>query len=94
MISTAPREQFIDPASAPPMPALLPDARDGDRADIAAAIRAEADIAVLVATSDPEEAIEVADRIFVLDSAGLRPFGDDDATREIADSSHRDGAPA
>jgi simple sugar transport system ATP-binding protein len=66
----------------------------GARADIAAAIRAEADIAVLVATSDPEEAIEVADRIFVLDSAGLRPFGDDDATREIADSSHRDGAPA
>jgi simple sugar transport system ATP-binding protein len=66
----------------------------GARADIAAAIRAEADIAVLVATSDPEEAIEVADRIFVLDSAGLRPFGDDDATREIVDSSHRDGAPA
>lgn len=47
----------------------------GARADIVAAIRAETDVAVLVATSDPEEAIEVADRIFVLDSAGLHPLG-------------------
>lgn len=66
----------------------------GARADIAAAIRAELDIAVLVATSDPEEAIEVADRIFVLNSAGLRPFGAADATRELVDSTHRDGIPA
>jgi simple sugar transport system ATP-binding protein len=47
----------------------------GARADIAKAVRAQEDIATLVATSDPEEALEVADRIFVLDSRGLRPFG-------------------
>jgi len=28
----------------------------------------------VIATSDPEEALEVADRIFVLDAGGLRPL--------------------
>jgi len=46
----------------------------GARADIAAAIRAQTDVATLIATSDPEEALEVADRIFVLDADGLRPL--------------------
>jgi simple sugar transport system ATP-binding protein len=58
----------------------------GARADIAAAIRAETDVAVLIATSDPEEAIEVADRIFWLDRAGLRPFS------AHQHSSHAEGA--
>jgi simple sugar transport system ATP-binding protein len=46
----------------------------GARADIGAAVRALPDVATLVTTSDPEEALEVADRIFVLDAHGLRPF--------------------
>jgi simple sugar transport system ATP-binding protein len=46
----------------------------GARADIAAAIRAQTDVATLIATSDAEEALEVADRIFVLDAGGLRPL--------------------
>jgi simple sugar transport system ATP-binding protein len=49
----------------------------GARADIIAAIRSRNDIATLVATSDPEEALEVADRIFTLDASGLRPFTGD-----------------
>ena len=46
----------------------------GARADIAAAVRRLSDVATLVTASDPEEALEVADRIFVLDAGGLRPF--------------------
>jgi simple sugar transport system ATP-binding protein len=46
----------------------------GARADIAAAIRAQTEVATLVATSDTEEALEVADRIFWLDHDGLRPL--------------------
>ncbi len=46
----------------------------GARADIAAAVRGLSDVATLVATSDPEEALEVADRVFILDASGLRPF--------------------
>ncbi|MGO9422753.1 sugar ABC transporter ATP-binding protein [Roseiarcus sp.] len=49
----------------------------GARADIAAAVRRLVDVAALVTASDPEEALEVADRIFVLDAAGLRPFACD-----------------
>ncbi|MDX7950324.1 sugar ABC transporter ATP-binding protein [Lichenihabitans sp. Uapishka_5] len=45
----------------------------GARADIVAAIRADRGVATLIATSDPEEALEVADRIFVMDRAGLSP---------------------
>jgi simple sugar transport system ATP-binding protein len=46
----------------------------GARADIAAAVRAQSDVATLIATSDPEEALEVADRILVLDDDGLCPL--------------------
>jgi simple sugar transport system ATP-binding protein len=46
------------------------------RADIAAAVRAQSKVATLIATSDPEEALEVADRIFFLDDRGLRPFSE------------------
>ncbi len=49
----------------------------GARAAIAAAVRRLVDVAALVTASDPEEALEVADRIFVLDAAGLRPFACD-----------------
>ena len=48
----------------------------GARADIAAAVRAQSEVATLIATSDPEEALEVADRIFFLDDRGLRPFSE------------------
>jgi len=51
----------------------------GARADIAVAVRDLVDVATVVATSDPEEALEVADRIFVLDASGLRPFAGDAA---------------
>jgi simple sugar transport system ATP-binding protein len=46
----------------------------GARADIAAAVRAQADVATLIAASDPEEALEVADRIFFLDDHSFGPF--------------------
>ena len=46
----------------------------GARADIAAAVRAQSDVATVIATSDAEEALEVADRILVLDAEGLRPL--------------------
>lgn len=49
----------------------------GARADIAAAVRALTDVATLIATSDPEEALEVADRIYILDASGLRPLASD-----------------
>ncbi|MBV8475005.1 MAG: sugar ABC transporter ATP-binding protein [Hyphomicrobiales bacterium] len=55
----------------------------GARADIAAAVRAQSDVATLIATSDPEEALEIADRIFVLDRDGLRPLANADATSEV-----------
>ncbi len=47
----------------------------GARADIIAALRADRTTATLVATSDPEEALEVADRIFAIDHDGLTPWG-------------------
>ncbi|OCJ08178.1 ABC transporter ATP-binding protein [Rhizobium sp. AC44/96] len=45
----------------------------GARHDIIQAIRARTDRATLIATSDPEEAYEVADRILVIDGHTLRP---------------------
>jgi simple sugar transport system ATP-binding protein len=45
----------------------------GARADIIAAIRSNPHGATLIATSDPEEALEVADRIFVLSHHSLQP---------------------
>ncbi|PDT15345.1 ABC transporter ATP-binding protein [Rhizobium sp. J15] len=45
----------------------------GARRDIIRAIRARTDRATLIATSDPEEAYEVADRILVIDRHVLRP---------------------
>ncbi|EJC83918.1 ABC-type sugar transport system, ATPase component [Rhizobium leguminosarum bv. trifolii WSM2297] len=45
----------------------------GARRDIIVAIRARTDRATLIATSDPEEAYEVADRILVIDHHVLRP---------------------
>jgi simple sugar transport system ATP-binding protein len=47
----------------------------GARADIIAALRADRGTAALVATSDPEEALEVADRIFAIDQHRLTPWG-------------------
>jgi len=47
----------------------------GARADIIAALRADPSTATLIATSDPEEALEVADRIFAIDHHGLVPWG-------------------
>lgn len=43
----------------------------GARRDIVSAIRSRPDRAALIATSDPEEAIEVADRVLVLDHHSL-----------------------
>jgi simple sugar transport system ATP-binding protein len=43
----------------------------GARADIIAALRADKYCATLIATSDPEEALEVADRIYTLDHHAL-----------------------
>ncbi|MCO5146222.1 MAG: sugar ABC transporter ATP-binding protein [Aquamicrobium sp.] len=45
----------------------------GARADIIAAIR-QGDGATLIATSDPEEAVEVADRIFLMQDHALTPW--------------------
>jgi simple sugar transport system ATP-binding protein len=45
----------------------------GARHDIIRAIRARSDRATLIATSDPEEAYEVADRILVIDRHVLMP---------------------
>ena len=44
----------------------------GARHDIITAIRSRSDRATLIATSDPEEAIEVADRVLVMDHHSLR----------------------
>ncbi len=46
----------------------------GARADIIAALRDETNAATLIATSDPEEALEVADRIYSMDRFGLSPW--------------------
>ncbi|WFU78191.1 sugar ABC transporter ATP-binding protein [Bradyrhizobium sp. CIAT3101] len=48
----------------------------GARADIIAAIRAQQGVATLIATSDAEEAFEVADRVLLLDETGLHAAGD------------------
>ncbi|EHS52837.1 ABC transporter related protein [Rhizobium sp. PDO1-076] len=45
----------------------------GARQDIIATIRSHRSRATLIATSDPEEAYEVADRVFVIDHHTLRP---------------------
>ncbi len=45
----------------------------GARHDIIAAIRANSERATLIATSDPEEALEVADRILFIDHHTLKP---------------------
>jgi simple sugar transport system ATP-binding protein len=45
----------------------------GARQDIIEAIRGRTDRATLIATSDPEEAYEVADRILVIDHHSIRP---------------------
>ncbi|WP_312365925.1 sugar ABC transporter ATP-binding protein [Ensifer sp.] len=45
----------------------------GARHDIITAIRASTDRATLIATSDPEEALEVADRILIIDHHTLTP---------------------
>ncbi len=48
----------------------------GARDDIIKAIRSRRDRATLIATSDPEEALEVADRIVTIDSHTLLPFSE------------------
>jgi simple sugar transport system ATP-binding protein len=48
----------------------------GARADIVAALRAARSTATLVVTSDPEEALQLADRIFVMDGHRLTPWMD------------------
>jgi len=48
----------------------------GARADIVAALRAARSTATLVVTSDPEEALQLADRIFVMDGHRLTPWTD------------------
>ncbi|MBB5575517.1 sugar ABC transporter ATP-binding protein [Rhizobium paranaense] len=52
----------------------------GARHDIIQAIRARTDRATLIATSDPEEAYEVADRILTIDRHTLRPVAADFAS--------------
>jgi len=47
----------------------------GARADIIAALRADRAAATLITTSDPEEAMEVADRILAMDTNGLAAWG-------------------
>jgi simple sugar transport system ATP-binding protein len=46
----------------------------GARADLIAALRAERTTATLVATSDPEEALPLADRIFIMERQRLTPW--------------------
>ena len=52
----------------------------GARRDIVEAIRARTDRATLIATSDPEEALEVADRILTIDRHTLLPTPSDPTT--------------
>lgn len=58
----------------------------GARQDIIATLRVSADRATLIATSDPEEAAEVADRVVVLDGHSLVSFAPAgaSASQEIA----------
>ncbi len=56
----------------------------GARADIIAALRVDAGSATLIATSDPEEALEVADRIYVMDHFGLREARSDGEALALA----------
>jgi simple sugar transport system ATP-binding protein len=63
----------------------------GARADIIAAIRQDTQGATLIATSDPEEAAEVADRIFTMERHTLSPWSPNDndagkASEELAHS--------
>ncbi|OLP49788.1 sugar ABC transporter ATP-binding protein [Allorhizobium taibaishanense] len=51
----------------------------GARQDIIAAIRANTNRATLIATSDPEEAFEVADRVLVMEHHSLRRASDNRA---------------
>jgi simple sugar transport system ATP-binding protein len=48
----------------------------GARADIVAALRSDRTTATLVVTSDPEEAVQLADRIFVMERHRLTPWAD------------------
>jgi simple sugar transport system ATP-binding protein len=48
----------------------------GARADIVATLRADRETATLVATSDPEEALQLADRIFVMERHRLTSWTD------------------
>lgn len=57
----------------------------GARRDIAQAIRSRPDRAVLIATSDPEEAFEVADRVLVLDRHTIVD-GPQSATRRMEET--------
>jgi simple sugar transport system ATP-binding protein len=50
----------------------------GARADIVAALRADHATATLVATSDPEEALQLADRIFFMERHRLTPWSNPD----------------
>lgn len=50
----------------------------GARADIIAAIRKDTQGATLIATSDPEEAAQVADRIFTMERHALTPWTGND----------------
>jgi simple sugar transport system ATP-binding protein len=60
----------------------------GARHDIITAIRSRSDRATLIATSDPEEAIEVADRVLVMDHHTIRQSrpADGDAHRSREDA--------
>ncbi len=60
----------------------------GARQDIIEAIRGRSDRATLIATSDPEEAFEVADRILVIDHHSVRP------AQEHEDKPAAEGIPA
>lgn len=51
----------------------------GSRADLVAALRADRATATLIATSDSEEALQLADRIFVMDRHQLTPWTDHDS---------------
>lgn len=55
----------------------------GARSDIIQAIRSQTDRAILIATSDPEEALEVADRVLVMDHHSLGPLSTGPLTTPI-----------
>jgi simple sugar transport system ATP-binding protein len=58
----------------------------GARHDIIQAIRSRSDRATLIATSDPEEAFEVADRILVIDRHSLSPVASATTTDALEDT--------